>query len=153
VSNLIAAHVQKVSHTYLIRYPEHGPRESDPHYADFHAYKALRRKNGTYHCDFAVEHRAGDTSECDLTAPLEAHHRVIEFATMNAVDLALLEHDYPGVSSMGVGAWVESAANLTLLCRLCHRGPGGVHVASASDYEAEKYVRNLIAPAGVPGAS
>ena len=24
------------------------------------------------------------------------------------------------------------------------RGHGGVHVASASDYEAEKYVRNLI---------
>lgn len=29
-------------------------------------------------------------------------------------------------------------------CAACHRGHGGVHVAAASDYEAEKYVRGLI---------
>lgn len=149
MSSLIAAHDQAVTHRYVIHYPEHGPRESDPHYADFHAYKALRRKNGTYVCDFAVEHRAGDTSECDLTVPLECHHRVIEFATMNAVDLALLEHDYPGVSSMSVGAWVESAANLMLLCAVHHRGGDGVHTASFADYGATFYIRNLISKAAV----
>jgi hypothetical protein len=147
VSDLTAAHDQVFSHRYVVHYPEHGPREGDSHYADFHAYKALRRKNGTYACDFAVAHRGGDTSECDLAAPLEAHHRVIEFATMNAVDLALLEKDYPGVSAAGVGAWVESAQNLELLCRACHRGPGGVHVAAAADYGASFYIRNLIGPA------
>lgn len=141
---VIAAHSQKVTRTYLVHYPEHGPRESDPHYADFHAYKATRKANGTWYCDFAHEHRNGDTSECDLGAPLEAHHRVIEFAIQNEVDLELLEKDYPGVSSMGVGAWVESAENLELLCRKCHRGAGGVHNASASDYTASEYVRNLI---------
>jgi hypothetical protein len=144
---VVAAHDQRFTHSYILHYPEHGPRESDPHYADFHAYKAMRRKNGTYTCDFAVEHRAGDTSECDLKAPLECHHRVIEFATMNAVDFVLLEHDYPGVSKMTVGAWVESAVNLMLICRLHHRGPGGVHVASSADYGAEFYIRNLIGPA------
>jgi hypothetical protein len=147
MSSLIKAHAQKISHTYVIHYPEHGPRESDPHYADFHAYKALRRKAGTYLCDFAAEHRGGDTSECELAAPLECHHRVIEFATMNAVDLVLLEHDYPGVSSMGVGAWVESAANLMLLCRFHHRGADGVHVAAAADYGASFYIRGLITAA------
>jgi hypothetical protein len=64
-----------------------------------------------------------------------------------AVDLALLEHDDPGVSSAGVGAWVESAANLTLLCRAHHRGPAGVHVASAADFGSAFYIRNLIGPA------
>jgi hypothetical protein len=141
---VVAAHVQKVTRTYLIHYPEHGPRDSDPHYADFRAYKALRRKNGTAVCDFALEHRGGDTSECDMTAPLECHHRVIEFATMNEVDLALLEHDYPGVSAMGVGAWVESAANLQLLCRWHHRGADGVHTATYADWGASFYVRGLI---------
>lgn len=138
------AHDQMFTHRYVVHYPEHGPRESDPHYADFHAYKALRRKNGTYTCDFAVEHRGGDISECTMDKPLECHHRFIEFAVMNAVDLALLEHDYPGVSSMGVGAWVESAANLMLLCVFHHRGHGGAHVASASDYASLAYVRGLI---------
>jgi hypothetical protein len=113
---LIAAHDQKISHSYLIHYPEHGPRESDPYYSDFHAYKAGRRAAGTYTCDFAVEHRNGDTSECDLTKPLECHHRFVEFAVLNAVDLTLLEKDFPGISEMPVGKWVESDQNLMILC-------------------------------------
>jgi hypothetical protein len=137
-------HVQAVSHSYLIHFPDHAPRESDPYYADFHAYKALRRKAGTYTCDFAVEHRGGDTSECSLDQPLECHHRIIEFAVMNSVDLMLLEPDYPGVSQMGVGKWVESAVNLMLLCVLHHRSHAGVHTASAADYAATFYIRNLI---------
>lgn len=141
------AHDQRVTHRYLVHYPEHAPRESDPHYADFRAYKALRRKNGTYACDFAAEHRKGDASECDLAAPLECHHRVIEFAMMNAVDLALLEADYPGVSGMGVGAWVESGANLMLLCRRHHRSADGVHVASYADFGSTFYIRNLLSEA------
>jgi hypothetical protein len=144
---IVAAHDQHVSRSYIVHYPEHGPRESDPHYADFHEYKRRRKAAGTYMCDFAVDHRKGDTSECDLTAPLEAHHRIIEFAVMNAVDFALLEKDYPGVSKMTVGAWVESAANLMLLCRACHRGPEGVHVAAAADYGATFYIRRLIGSA------
>lgn len=147
MSDLVAAHDQRVTHTYLIHYPEHAPRAGDPHYADFRAYKALRKKNGTLTCDFAVEHRGGDTSGCDLALPLEAHHKVIEFAVLNAVDLALLEHDYPGVSSMGVGAWIESAANLMLLCVRHHRGPDGVHVASYADFGATFYIRDLIGKA------
>ena len=138
------AHDQTVSHRYLIHFPDHAPRESDPYYSDFHAYKRNRRTAGTYTCDFAVEHRGGDTSECDLVKPLECHHRIIEFATLNAVDLSLLEKDYPGVSQMPVGKWVESATNLMLLCVFHHRGHAGVHTASASDYAATFYIRGLI---------
>jgi hypothetical protein len=141
----VAAHVQAFTHRYRVRYPEHGPRNSDPHYADFEHYKATRRANGTYYCDFAHEHRGGDTSECDLSKPLECHHTHIEWALINEVDLALLEHDYPGVSKMGVGAWAETAPNLTLLCCKHHRGDGGIHNASASDFAGENYVRDLIA--------
>lgn len=139
----VPAHLQKVTHSYIVSYPEHGPRESDPWYSDFHAYKAGRKANDTYHCDFAMEHRLGDFSECDLTKPLECHHRIIEFAMMNAVDMDLLEHDYPGVSAMGVGKWVESAKNLMLLCVVHHRSTNGVHKIAASDYGASFYIRHL----------
>lgn len=147
MTDVVPAHDQRITHRYLIHYPEHAPREQDSHYVDFRAYKALRKKNGTLICDFAVEHRGGDASECDLSLPLECHHRVIEFSLQNGVDLALLEHDYPGVSSMGVGKWIEQAPNLELLCVAHHRGPGGVHVASYSDFTASAYVRGLIGPA------
>lgn len=43
-----------------------------------------------------------------------------------------------------MGAWVESADNLLWLCEKHHRSHGGVHHASASDWEAEHFVRGLI---------
>ena len=136
----VAAHDQAVTHHYLMHFPPHPARADDPHYADFEAYR--RRTKATAVCAFA-QRRGGDTSECD--GGLELHHSHIEFSLQNGVDLALLEHDYPGVSDPGqVGAWIESADNLQWLCSRHHRGPGCVHTASASDFEAEHYVRGLI---------
>ena len=131
----------KVTHNYTINYPAHEPRASDPNYVDFEAYR--KRTKATAVCDFAT--RTGDDSECDKANPLELHHTHIEFALQNAVDLKLLETQYPGVSNPNeVGAWVESGTNLTWLCRAHHRGPGGIHVAASADYEAEHFVHNLI---------
>lgn len=78
---------------------------------------------------------------------MELHHSHIEFSLQNGVDLARLEHVYPGVSDpTQVGAWVESANNLVWLCLWHHRGAGGVHSAAAADFEASKFVRGLIGP-------
>lgn len=135
------AHNQQETHRYVVRYPEHEPREHDPHYRDFEAYR--RAHVATAKC--AVGEHRDDFSECDGEHPLELHHAHIEFALQNGVDLAWLERDYPGVSDPdAVGAWVESGANLEFLCRTHHRGAGGVHNASASDFEAERYVKGLI---------
>ena len=141
---IVPAHTQSFTHSYLITYPEHGPRESDPAYADFHAFKSNRRASDTYYCDFAHDYRGGDNSECSIDKPLEAHHRHIEWAMLNEVDLVLLERDYPGVSAMGVGKWVENAENLELLCVWHHRGRAGKHTAAFADFEAQKYIRRLI---------
>jgi hypothetical protein len=76
---------------------------------------------------------------------MELHHKIIEFSLQNGVDFATLERDYPGISDpIKVGAWVESDQNFEFLCQYHHRGHGGVHTASASDYTAEWYVKDLI---------
>ena len=135
----VEAHDQKVTHSYTVRYPDHQPRRSDPHYKDFEHYRCATKD--TARC--AVGAHRDDYTEC--AGPLELHHAHIEFALQNGIDLAWLEVDYPGVSDpTSVGAWVESAPNLAWLCLFHHRGAGGVHVASASDFEAEKYVKGLI---------
>lgn len=135
------AHIQKASHSYFVHYPEHPAREDDPHYKDFEEYR--KRTKDSAAC--AVGEHRGDFSECSLGKPLELHHAHVEFSLQNGVSLAWLEKDYPGISDPdSVGAWVESADNLLWLCEAHHRGSGGVHVASASDYEAERYVRGLI---------
>ena len=133
------AHDGAVTHHYTMHYPAHPPRENDPHYKDFNEFR--RRTKDTAKCSVGA-HR-NDFSECG--GGLELHHAHVEFSLQNGVDLAWLEKDYPGISDPDtVGAWVESADNLMWLCEFHHRGHGGVHVASASDYEAEKYVKGLI---------
>jgi len=147
-SDVTPAHDQTVSHRYVVHYPDHPPRKSDPNYIDFeHIHRAWKADPDKWRC--AVGAHRNDFSECDATNPLELHHAHVEFSLQNGIDLAWLEVDYPGISDpKRVGAWVESAANLLVLCRVHHRGPGGVHVASASDFEAEKYVRGLISGSG-----
>lgn len=136
---MTAAHDQGATHRYTMHYPEHPARKDDPHYIDFEAYR--KRTKATAQC--AIGAHRNDFSEC--TGGLELHHAHVEFSLQNGIDLAWLEKDYPGISDpANVGAWVESADNLLWLCEFHHRGHGGVHVASASDYEAERYVRGLI---------
>ena len=141
----VPEHEQRITHAYLVHYPAHAPRAQDPHHVDFEKWKRQREEDGTHYCDFAHDHRGGDTSECDNEHPLEAHHKVVELAMLNEVDFALLEQDFPGISDPGTaGTWIDSDKNLTLLCSYHHRGPMGVHVASSSDFTSEGYVRNLI---------
>lgn len=140
----VPEHDQKFSHTYIIHYPAHEPRDEDPHKVDFLEWKRRRKENNTYYCDFAHDHRGGDSSECDLTHPLEAHHNKVELAMLNEIDFGLLAIDFPGIDQQSVGAWIDGDQNLTLLCRNHHRGPGGIHNASYSDFTATYYVRDLI---------
>lgn len=146
----VAAHTQTHSSHYEVHYPDHGSREGDPHYKDFNAYHR-RTKNDPEIYQCAVGKRRGDFSDCTLVdadgnkIPLELHHTHIEWALLNEVDLGLMEHQYAGISNPDEeGAWVESAANLEYLCRFHHRGHGGAHVASASDFEGQHFVKGLI---------
>lgn len=159
----VAAHDQVQSHRYVVHFPPHPARTSDPHYVDFNHYH--QEYGPDARCEYAVHatlpgdadpvrqtdapHRLIGPGEalagCDTTHPMELHHSHIEFSLQNGVDLALLEKDYPGVSNPNeVGAWVESGANFAWYCVEHHRGFGGAHCAAASDFEAEKYVNGLI---------
>jgi hypothetical protein len=141
----VPAHDQTVTHRYIVHYPEHDEREKDPHYKDFHHFRETTK--ATAKCLVGL-HR-NDYSECfpgpeHWPVGLEVHHSHIEFALQNGVDLRWLEVDYPGVSNPDeIGAWVESAANLEWRCVRHHRGDGGVHSLTASDYEGVRYVRGL----------
>ena len=140
MDNTTPAHDQKITHSYVVHYPDHYPRVGDPHYIDFEHYRASHI--ATAKCAYA---NGADGDQCTTDKPLELHHKVIEFSLQNGVDFAVLEKDYPGISNPDeVGAWVESDQNFIFYCTFHHRGHGGVHTASSSDFEAEKYVKDLI---------
>ena len=146
------AHSQQVSNHYHVAYPAHEPRTSDPHYAAFNAYRRAHiaeaacytgRRVGFDECMDAQGKPVGP--QPNGGHGLELHHHYLEFATVNAVDLAALEVDYPDLTDADkVGAWAESDANFMWLCAKHHRGFGGVHHAAAADWEASQYVANLL---------
>ena len=140
IMDTIAAHDQTTTHNYIVHYPAHPTRPQDPCYIDFEHYRKLHESRAK--CAFAD---SVDSDQCVLNKPLELHHRYIEFSLQNGVDFATLEKDFPGISDpTKVGAWVESDQNFEWLCQYHHRGAGGVHNASASDFTSERYVRDLI---------
>jgi hypothetical protein len=138
----VAAHTQNETHRYVMHFPPHPARKDDPHYVDFNAYH--RKYGPTATC--YVGDRIGKEHCSD--GPLELHHAHVEFSLQNGVDLAALEHDYPGISDpTKVGDWIESDQNFRWLCAYHHRGQAGAHTAAHADWEAGQYVPTLFNPA------
>lgn len=152
-SNQRPAHDQQITNHYVLHFPAHEPRQGDPHYAAFKAYHEHNEKTAV--C--AVGKRLGFDQCADaqgkpmLDQPghpgLELHHKHLEFALINDVDLDAIKLDFPDLTDdEKVAEWAETAPNFLWLCAKHHRGVGGVHHAAAADWEAEQYVRDLIGP-------
>jgi hypothetical protein len=147
---MIGPHVQKVTHRYQLRYEAHEPRQGDPHYQAFNAYHRANQGKGVCY----VGARVGFDECADahggplLTQPgasLELHHKILEFAVLNEVDVKALEVDFPNLTDPEkVKVWAETDANFMWLCAKHHRGDGGAHDAAYADFEASLYVRGLI---------
>ena len=159
----VAAHQAAQTHHYLMHFPAHPARTSDPHYKDFNAYHDAHR--ATARCYIGERIGYGDCMDAQMrpcppagdAGPggmyvaaafqpgLELHHAHVEFSLQNGVSLTALEHDYPGISDPNsVGAWSETDQNFRWLCAWHHRGAAGAHTASHSDWEASQYVQGLI---------
>lgn len=150
---ITVAHTQRVTNTYLLSYPDHAPRATDPHYKAFAAFRAAHvaaavcfvgQRVGFDQCSDALGAPMLE-QPCALGHGLELHHKVLEFSLLNSIDLKALIVDYPFlVDSDAVAAWSEGAGNLEFICAKHHRGVGGIHHAAYADFEAELYVRNLV---------
>lgn len=153
---MIEAHDQTTVNHYVMHYLAHHAREGDPYYPLFNAFHRKHSDAAVCH----VGHRLGYDQCADAKGKrmiwqrdptghsgLELHHSVLEFATLNSVNLKAVMRDFPDLTSMEkVLAWAESEPNFMWLCAKHHRGPGGIHHAAAADWEAELYIRNLIGP-------
>ncbi len=150
----VPAHSTPQTHRYLLHFPEHPARKDDPHYRDFDHYHRTHRasarcyigeRTGYDDCRDAHGDPCPPPARTGEQPGLELHHAHVEFSLQNGIDLAALEHDYPGISDPSqVGAWVESGTNFRWLCAWHHRGAAGAHTASHSDWEALQYVPALI---------
>ena len=132
------AHSQPVTHRYTERFPAHLPREDDPYFKLFQAYH--RATQATAVCFIGERTGFGYCS-----GGLELHHAVLEFSTVNGVNLKAIQVDHPDLKDAdAVARWAESDPNFRWLCEYCHRGNAGAHVASHSDWEASQYVPGFL---------
>ena len=132
---MTAAHDMKVSESYTEHWPEHAPREQDPHKHLFDAYH--RRWKDTAAC--YVGERIG-AQHC-APRPLELHHAHLEESAKNAASWQAVAHDYPQVGDdKALAEWVESEPNFRWLCAWHHRSKAaGAHHATHSDWEVGTY--------------
>ena len=145
------AHSQQVTNAYHISYPDHAPRLADPMYAAFNAFHRANQATAVCYTGRHVGFdECADAQGKPVVQPafgngLELHHHFLEFSVINAVDITALEVDYPNLTDAAkVAAWAETDPNFMWLCARHHRGYGGVHHASAADWEASQYVQNLL---------
>ena len=74
---------------------------------------------------------------------MEAHHYPIERSLASACDPRRVHKDFPQVYDMTtLLAFVDSPANLKILCDQCHRSPEhGIHHLLSQDWIIQKYLR------------
>ena len=112
------AHEQKLDIHLTLYYPEHPPRENDPHYHFFHAAHDRMKKAGLLKCAI---------SGCTKTN-IELHHSLVEFALQNGIDLVKFNELYGmHLTDETFLQFIEEEGNLEPLCALHHRGVIGVH--------------------------
>ena len=138
---MTAAHDQMLTLHLKQHVEEHEPREHDPHYHLFEAAKARLKRQGLWKCVIDDELCEGQP---------ELHHSHIEFSEINATDPAKVEQAL-GLhfeSDEDFQAFVESPANLEVLCSAHHRTRFGIHVLPEPLWQAVRFHREGVqAPA------
>ncbi len=159
MSDIVPAHSQTVTNVYTVLYPDHYPRQEDPHY---HAFEAWRKAHIAEAVCF-VGRRVGFDECADAQGNpipvqppvdgkgIELHHHWLEFAVINAAYLKALQIDFPDLTTPERAAiWAETDANFLFLCVKHHRAGAGAHKIDYANFCAEEYVRNLIAARRAP---
>src|SRR5579872_4249954 len=94
------AHAQQVTNRYLLTFPDHQPRATDPHYRAFETYRRLHIATSVCYVGQRVgfDQCADTLGNALLDQPngghgLELHHHTLEFSLLNSVDLKALQVD------------------------------------------------------------
>lgn len=137
-STITKAHYQSEHEAFACFYPEHPPREQDPHY---HLFNEARRR---------VIAAGIGCWICGTHEKLELHHSECEFAAATGIDvesLKLAHPEYGLTDDESFLCWVEGEGNLQVLCAECHRSPyRGIHHVPFPNWKLQKFWRKDLPP-------
>lgn len=138
---MIPEHEQYRTLRLKFHYPEHEPRESDPHYLLFNQTRQRLKEVGRLVC-----------WRCGAKDRVELHHSIVEYAVTNALDVNLFIEMCPEFHVTDQETFlqfVESEGNLLPLCMECHRGTQGIHSIPYPDWVPGRYLRKGAPPIAV----
>ena len=137
------AHEQRETIRLIVAYPEHLPRESDPHYKAFHEARKRLERLGALKCWIG-------NAECS-PGPIELHHDKVEFSLIPDVDVSKFDEAYGlHLTDDEFLTYVEGEGNLLPLCAQHHRGHLGIHSLPYPFFVVQKYLKaGVAAPARV----
>ena len=144
----------------LAVYPEHGPRESDPHYKVFHEARHHLIDVLGVGCWIGgatkADLRAGlpEGHRCYGAKQLEAHHHIAEFAGLSELDWMKVAADFPllGIhSDEDFLNAAESDGGLLILCDKHHRSPyHGIHAITEPVWKLDRFAKDEFEFEGEP---
>jgi len=132
---MTAAHTVKETFCISFTFPEHEPREMDPHYHVFSAARRRLKRLGALKCWI-------DNADC--RGAIELHHSLVEFSLANIVDVDHFRELYPEFHIEGDAAfldWINSEGNLLPLCAMHHRGVLGIHSILYSGWVVQRFMK------------
>lgn len=125
-------------------FPDHEPRDEDPHYSVFRAARKQLKKDGRLVCFICG---AENTKE----SPIELHHHHVEWSLQNGVDLEKFfrchDTEVKERTREELSRWTDSIENVLPLCQHHHRGAGGIHCLPHPQWIIQRYWDTSLPPA------
>lgn len=123
--------------------PPHDERESTPEYERAHHFLVYTKNSPCEICGVTRRTLKSPARNPFGATAIETHHYPIERSLADACDPRRVHRDFPQVYDLAtLMAFVDSPANLKVLCDQCHRSPEhGIHHLLSQDWVIQKYLR------------
>lgn len=122
--------------------PPHPPRVETPEYARAHHFLVYEKHAGCEVCGVTIDRIPDPGGNPFGAAAIETHHYPIERSLADACDPVKVHADFPQVyDHTTLMQFVDSPANLKVLCDIHHRSPEhGIHHLLPADFAVQKYL-------------
>lgn len=123
-------------------YPEHPARADTPEYSATHTLLVDTLDQPCHDCGVRKSTLNDPIQNPYGAKQLETHHYPIQREYADAVDWKKVAKDFPQVvDQVSFIHFVDSPANMLVLCDVCHRSPNrGIHHLITSDQMIKKYL-------------
>lgn len=140
---LAHVHVQKQEIAEWELIPPHDPRETTPAYQAAHHHLVYELDTPCTQCGVRQSTLGNPAANRFKATQMESHHRHIMRSLANACDPAKVAADFPdaGITDQeSLLRWVDSEANMQVLCSTHHRSPTyGIHHVPSEVFRAQRY--------------